>query len=59
MALVKGANGVVFDAHDQVASGLVGGGHCVWVDAEGNPVDAPVSAPVEAEAAPAGKGSKG
>jgi hypothetical protein len=59
MALVKGANGVVFDAHDQVASGLVGGGHAVWVDAEGNPVSGPVSAPAEAEAPAAGKGSKG
>lgn len=56
MALVKGANGVVFDAHEQIASGLVGGGHAVWVDAAGNPVDSPVSA---VEAAPAAKGSKG
>lgn len=67
MALVKGANGVVFDAVDQIASGLVGGGHAVYVDAAGNPVDKPVSAPSPddvAEAATdaaekAAKGSKG
>lgn len=57
MALVKGTNGAVFDAHDQVAAGLVHGGHAIWVDADGNPVDEPVAAP--AEEAPAGKGSKG
>lgn len=60
MALVKGDNEVVFEAADSIASGLVGGGHAVYVDAAGNPVDVPVSGDAqESEEAPAGKGSKG
>jgi hypothetical protein len=58
MALVKGANGVVFDAHEQIASGLVNGGHAVWVDVDGNQVDEPVTTPAETES-DSGKGSKG
>jgi hypothetical protein len=59
MALVKGENGEVFDAVDSIASGLVGGGHAVYVDADGNEVKEPVSADEPAPDAPAGKGSKG
>ena len=61
MALVKGANGVVFESPDSIASGLVGGNHAIYVDAEGNPVETPVSGEPEESATPAptGKGSKG
>lgn len=59
MALVKGLNGVVFDAHEQVAAGLVHGGHAIWVDADGNPVSEPVSVAVQEEAPAGGKGAKG
>jgi hypothetical protein len=42
MALVKGANGIVFDSVSSIASGLVGGGHAVYVDEAGEPSDVPV-----------------
>jgi hypothetical protein len=32
MALVKGPNGQVIDVPDSIASGLVGGGHCEYVE---------------------------
>jgi hypothetical protein len=38
MAWLKGENGVVFEAVDSIASGLVGGGHAEYVDA---PVETP------------------
>ncbi|MGZ1491489.1 hypothetical protein [Brevibacterium sediminis] len=35
MTLVKGPNGLVFDVAPSVASGLIGGGHVVAVEAKG------------------------
>lgn len=39
MALVKGPSGLVVDVADEVASGLVGGGHAEYVEAS-KPVEA-------------------
>lgn len=33
MAWIKGANDLVFEVLDTIASGLVGGGHAEYVDA--------------------------
>ena len=63
MARVKGLNGVVFEAHEQIVAGLVDGGHAFWVDADGNEVkERPVAAEAGAEAdaaETAPKGAKG
>ena len=61
MALVKGLNGVIFDAHEQVVEGLVSGGHAVWVDADGNEVkERPAAVEADTDAAEkAAKGAKG
>lgn len=59
MAFVKGPNGQVIDVLGAVASGLVGGGHAVYVDASGEPSDGPVEADDEvADAADDAKDAK-
>lgn len=57
MALVKGPNGQVIDVLGTVASGLVGGGHAVYVDASGEPTDTPTDG--ASDEAKGAKGSKG
>lgn len=59
MPLLKGANGVVFDSPAVIASGLVGGGHCEYVNADGSPSDVPVEAAEEADADKGAKQAKG
>lgn len=48
MALVKGPNGQVIDVLGAVASGLVGGGHAIYVNEAGGPSDVPVEPANEA-----------
>jgi len=60
MALVKGPNGQVIDVLGTVASGLVGGGHAVYVNEAGEPSDVPVELADEtADESKGAKGSKG
>ena len=56
MAYVKGPNGQVIDVLDAVASGLVGGGHAKYVNADGSPSDVPVEEAADSKDAKTAKG---